>query len=317
MMTTQISPGFYKELLDRMSDGVYFVDSNRRILYWNEGATRLTGYRAEEIVGRYCQDNTLCHVDTSGRQLCYDGCPLLACLEDGGPHDGEVFLRNKQGRRVPVSIQVQPIREADGAIVGAVEIFRDNTAQIEVRRKAEAMERLAFLDPLTHQPNRRFLEMSLRTALVEYKEHGDPFGVLAFDVNQFKAINDQFGHASGDRALLEVAKTLAGALRSADIVGRWAGDEFLAIAHSVNVETLNELAQRCVTLIDEACFLNDEGGVECLSISVGAALTKPGDDVESLVARADRRMYEGKKASAERRRQSTEPTECDDRLGNL
>jgi diguanylate cyclase (GGDEF)-like protein/PAS domain S-box-containing protein len=306
MMTTQISPGFYKELLDRMSDGVYFVDSNRRILYWNEGATRLTGYRAEEIVGRYCQDNTLCHVDNSGRQLCYDGCPLLACLEDGGPQDGEMFLRHKQGRRVPVSIQVQSIREAGGSIVGAVEIFRDNTGQIEVRRKAEAMERLAFLDSLTHQPNRRFLEMSLRTALVEYKEHGDPFGVLAFDVNQFKAINDRFGHASGDRALLEVAKTLVGALRSADIVGRWAGDEFLAIAPNVSMEVLVELSRRCVMLIGETGFRNNEGGLESISISVGVALVKPDDDVDSLVARADRRMYEGKKASAEVRKQSDE-----------
>jgi len=60
---------FYKELLDHMSDGVYFVDQNRRILYWNRGATRLTGYRPEKIVGRCCDDDTLCHVDGTGKQL--------------------------------------------------------------------------------------------------------------------------------------------------------------------------------------------------------------------------------------------------------
>jgi diguanylate cyclase (GGDEF)-like protein/PAS domain S-box-containing protein len=302
---TQISTALYKELLDRMSDGVYFVDRDRQILYWNEGATRLTGYKSDEIVGKYCQDNTLCHVDAVGRQLCFDGCPLLACLEDGGPRDAEVFLRHKQGRRVPVSVQVQPIREADGRIVGAVEIFRDNTAQIEVRRKAEAMERLAFLDHLTHLPNRRFLEMSLRTAMVEYQEHGDPFGVLAFDLDHFKAINDRFGHASGDRALLEVGKTLVGALRAADIVGRWAGDEYLAIAHNVSMEVLAELAERCVMLIDETSFRNEDGGLENLSISVGIALVKPDDDVDMLIARADRKMYEKKKAGAAERRQSS------------
>ena len=104
-MTTQISTELYKELLDRMSDGVYFVDRDRRILYWNEGATRLTGFKAEEIVGKHCQDNTLCHIDSAGRQVCFDGCPLLACLQDGTPHDAELFLRHKQGRRVPVSVQ--------------------------------------------------------------------------------------------------------------------------------------------------------------------------------------------------------------------
>jgi diguanylate cyclase (GGDEF)-like protein/PAS domain S-box-containing protein len=297
---TEISTGLYKELLDRMSDGVYFVDRDRRILYWNEGATRLTGYKAEEVIGLYCQDNTLCHVDGAGNQLCLSGCPLSDCVEDGTAHEAEIFLRHKQGRRVPVNVRVQPIRAADGSIVGAVEIFRDNTSQIEARRKADAMERLAFLDPLTHQPNRRFLEMSLRTALAEFQEHGDPFGVLVFDVNQFKAINDRFGHASGDRALQEVARTLVGALRAADIVGRWAGDEFLAIAHNVTLDVLNELAGRCTALINETAFRNDTGGLEGLSISVGCALVKPGDDVESLVARADSRMYQKKRDNLNR-----------------
>ena len=295
---TEVSTGLYKELLDRMSDGVYFVDQDRQILYWNEGAARLTGYSATEVIGLRCPDNTLCHVDGAGHRLCLDGCPLLACLGDGLPRDVDVFLRHKQGRRVPVNVRVQPIREADGRIVGAVQIFSDNTAQLELRRKAEAMERLAFVDTLTQQPNRRFLEMSIRTAFVEYQAHGDPFGVLVFDVNQFKAINYRFGHASGDRALVEVAKTLVGALRKADIVGRWSGDKFLAVVHNLSREVLGVLAGRCVTLVKAASFRNDEGGLESLSISVGDALVYPGDSVEKLIARADGRMYEKKKDEA-------------------
>jgi diguanylate cyclase (GGDEF)-like protein/PAS domain S-box-containing protein len=293
-----ISADLYKELLDRMSDGVYFVDRNRRIVYWNEGATRLTGYKADEVVGRSCQEGKLCHVDAVGWLTCSDSCPLLDCMDDGIPREADLFLIHKQGRRVPVRFQVQPIREANGRIVGAAEIFRDNTAEIEVRRKADAMERLAFLDPLTHQPNRRFLEMSLRTALVEFESHSDPFGVLLFDLNNFKAINDRLGHTSGDRALLEVGKTLAGALRSKDIVGRWAGDEFLAIAHNVTMQVLGELAERCVALVQAASFGNNEGGLEKLTISVGAALAEPGDDVEKLLGRADGRMYEKKNAGS-------------------
>jgi diguanylate cyclase (GGDEF)-like protein len=190
-----------------------------------------------------------------------------------------------------VNVRVQPIRDTEGAIVGAVEIFRDNTAQIEVKRKAETMERLAFLDALTQLPNRRFLEMSMRTALIEYQASEDPFGVLVFDLNGFKAINDRFGHAGGDRALKEVAKTLAGALRSADVIGRWGGDEFLAIAHNLNEKVLTELAERCVALVERTEFRNDCGGFEGLSIAVGAALVEAGDEVDRLIARADSRMY--------------------------
>ena len=75
--------GFYKGLLDHLSDGVYFVDRDRRILYWNEGAIRLTGYTAEEDSGRCCQDNILCHVDQAGHELCQHDCPLTATIPDG------------------------------------------------------------------------------------------------------------------------------------------------------------------------------------------------------------------------------------------
>jgi diguanylate cyclase (GGDEF)-like protein/PAS domain S-box-containing protein len=297
----EISPDLYKELLDRMSDGVYFVDRDRRILYWNEGATRLTGYKPEEIVGLFCQDNTLCHVDGAGNQLCLSGCPLSDCLEDGAAHEGDVFLRHKQGRRVPVNVRVQPIRDTQGAIVGAVEIFRDNSSQLEVRRKAETMERLAFLDALTQLPNRRFLEMSMRTAFIEYQESGGPFGVMVFDLNDFKAINDRFGHVGGDRALKQVAKTLAGALRSADVIGRWGGDEFLAIAHNVNPQVLSGLLERCVALVEQTSYRNDDGGFEGLTIAAGAALAEPADDLERLIARADGRMYEMKSSFSGRK----------------
>jgi diguanylate cyclase (GGDEF)-like protein len=179
-------------------------------------------------------------------------------------------------------------------VIGAVEIFSDNSARIDARRKLEAMNRLAFLDHLTQRPNRRFMEMSLQTAVIEYRVHKDPFGVLVFDLDGFKGINDSFGHPCGDRALQEAANTLTGALRPADIFGRWGGDEFLAIVRSVDLESLSELAERCVVLISETSVpVNDERRVP-LSISVGAALSRPGESAEDLFRRADRLLYQSK-----------------------
>jgi diguanylate cyclase (GGDEF)-like protein/PAS domain S-box-containing protein len=291
---TPADPGFYKELLDHMSDGVYFVDRERRIQYWNEGARRLTGYSAEELMGRYCQDNILCHIDAQGRKLCVDGCPLLSTMEDGTSHEARLFLRHKQGRRIPVLVQVQPLRAADGSIAGAIEIFRDDSAQNDARRKLDAMKRLAFLDHLTQMPNRRYLEMSLRTAMSEYQVHGDAFGLLMIDVDEFKAINDSFGHAFGDRALQEAGRTLTGTLRPTDVVGRWGGDEFLAIVYNVNRENLAELAKRCVVLMGQTSVPNAEDKRIPLSISVGAALVQPGDTGEALLERADQLMYKSR-----------------------
>ncbi len=287
-------PGFYKELLDHMSDGVYFVDRERRILYWNEGAYRLTGYTAEELLGRSCQDDILCHVDPAGRHLCKGECPLAASIADGGMHQASVFLRHKEGRRVPVMVRVQPLRDAGGAIVGAIEIFSDDSAQHEARRKTDAMNRLAFLDHMTQLPNRRFMEMSAQTALSEYGVHKDPFGVLLIDLDELKEINDAFGHSCGDRALRQVAQTLTGSLRPTDTVGRWGGDEFLAIVRNVNAEVLKCLAQRCAAMAAETSIpSNDERRIS-LSISVGGALADPGDTAERLIQRADKLMYQSK-----------------------
>ena len=130
-------PNFYKDLLDHMSDGVYFVDRDRRILYWNEQAFRLTGYKPEEVMGRCCQDEILCHVDGAGKRLGHDGCPLTATIHDGAARQAQVFLRHKQGRRLPVLVRVQPIHGDDGSIVGAVEIFTDETARLAEERKTE------------------------------------------------------------------------------------------------------------------------------------------------------------------------------------
>jgi diguanylate cyclase (GGDEF)-like protein/PAS domain S-box-containing protein len=287
-------PAFYKDLLDHMSDGVYFVDRSRRILYWNEGAHRLTGYAAEELLGHRCQDDILCHIDGEGNQLCQEGCPLTASMDDGGTHEANVFLRNKQGRRVPVNVRVQPVRDAGGAIVGAIEIFSDDSAQNEARRRAEALKRLAFFDHLTQLPNRRYLEMSMHTAQSEFEVHRDPFGLLVMDLDGLKQINDTFGHGCGDLALQETAKALAGAMRPVDAVGRWGGDEFLAIVRNVDAQSLKTLAERCVEQVRKASTILEERKGATISVSVGAALARLGEMPAELLGRADALMYQGK-----------------------
>ena len=285
---------FYKELLDHIGDGVYFVDRERRFQYWNEGATRLTGYKAEEILGKRCPDDILCHTDHSGKRLCNDGCPLTASIADGSFRQANVLLRHKNGRQVPVSVRVHPMRAADGSVIGAIEIFSDNSAEIEAMRKTKAMNRMAFLDHLTQLPNRRFLQMSLQTALTESWVHKEPLGVLVIDVDMFKEINDSFGHSCGDRALQEVGNTLMGTLRPTDTVGRWGGDEFLAIARNVDREVLSSLAQRCVSMVAQTSIpSNDEKRIS-LSLSVGAVLSRSGETADELIHRADVLMYRSK-----------------------
>lgn len=296
MRSAPDNPAFYKQILDHMTDGVYFVDQERRILYWNEGAQRLTGYSSDELLGRHCQDDILCHIDGAGKRLCQEGCPLSASIQDGGMHEASVFLRHKQGRRVPVNVRVQPMKDAQGTVIGAIEIFSDGTAQNESRRKAEAMRRMAFIDHLTQLPNRRFLEMTVQTAHTEFMVHGDAFGLLVIDLDGFKRVNDNYGHSSGDRALEEVGRTLLSALRPTDTVGRWGGDEFLAIVRNVNAQSLESLVRRCTALVGQISISVGHEERLALSISVGAALIRADESADELIKRADRMMYGSKAA---------------------
>jgi diguanylate cyclase (GGDEF)-like protein/PAS domain S-box-containing protein len=287
-------PDFYQDILYHIRDGVYFVDREREILFWNEGAARLTGYSPKEIVGHHCDDNILAHVDCGGSQLCSGACPLVASISDGKGHEVQVFLRHKLGHRVPVLVRVQPIRGKDRSIVGAVEIFSDNSAQTEAARKIEETRRLAFLDHLTELPNRRFMEMALQTATLEYQVHQSPFAVMVIDVDQFKDINDRFGHSLGDRVLQVIGRTIAKSLRPSDVVGRWGGDEFVAIVGNIDSAQLRALANRCAAITGRVaipCAL--EGNIP-IAVSIGAARIRGDESAQDLFERADRLMFAGK-----------------------
>ncbi|MGA9671293.1 MAG: sensor domain-containing diguanylate cyclase [Terracidiphilus sp.] len=284
----------YKALLDQMSDGVYVADLEGRILYSNEAAFRLTGYESREITGLCCQDQRQCPISHIGHALCRESCTLSDCMKDGVTRELRALVRNKQGRRLPVAVTIQAIRAADGSIIGAVEIFRDDSASNEARRKLEEMERMAYLDPLTQVANRRFLEVSMDTGLNEFKITKAPFGVLMIDLDRLKTINDTFGHNCGDFALKLVAKTLVGTLRPTDIAGRWGGDEFLAIVRNVSLEVLGELSKRLVSTVSEIPFANSEGQPILLSISAGGTLARSDDTIDTLIKRADDLLYESK-----------------------
>jgi diguanylate cyclase (GGDEF)-like protein/PAS domain S-box-containing protein len=284
---------FHQDLCDNLSDGVYFVDTERQITYWNRGAEGLTGFSREEAIGRHCYNNFLMHVDEKGCALCFGGCPLAATLADGSPREGEVSLRHRRGHRVPVSVRVSPVRDSSGTIIGAVEVFRDISVQKDLERRASELETIAYQDPLTGLSNRRHIELKMHQALQEVEEFGRRAGLLLLDVDFFKRVNDRFGHACGDAVLKAVADTLLHSLRPGDSVGRWGGEEFLFLAMDVTIDSLKGIGERARTLI-AACSVPVEAERVQITVSIGASLLKKGESVESALKKADELLYVGK-----------------------
>lgn len=277
-------------LLDGLLEGAYRVDLERRIVSWNPAAEKLTGFARDEVIGRPCAQNVLRHVDAAGRCLCVEGCPLAATIGDGRPREAQVLLHHRDGHRVPVTVRAFAERDETGAIVGALELFAESGRSEELRQRVADLERLAFLDPLTEIANRRFAELTLRHRTEEHSRYGWGFGVALFDLDDFKLVNDRFGHAAGDRVLRMVATTLTLAARTSDVVARWGGDELLAILRASGDESLEAAVQRLRDLVESA-FLVHDGEVLRVSASIGVAAMQPGDTPESLVARADAQLY--------------------------
>jgi diguanylate cyclase (GGDEF)-like protein/PAS domain S-box-containing protein len=290
---------FLGELLDKTWDGIYFVDEERRITYWNRGAEAISGFSREEVIGRHCFDDILRHVDASGKLLCQEGCPLAATIEDGKERDLEAFLHHKEGHRVPITVRATPIRDPGGKIVGAVETFRDDTARAEALERAAGLQEMAFIDQLTRVGNRRFAELVLAERLDEMQRYGWSFALLFIDVDHFKKVNDEYGHAVGDRVLQMVARTLEGLARSHDFVGRWGGEEFVMLLVNVDFDALRSVAERVRSLVERSGLPTEQGTVE-VTVSIGAAAVRPEDSVEDLIKRADERMYESKRAGRNR-----------------
>jgi PAS domain S-box-containing protein len=120
------------EVIDEANEGIYVTDKDRRFVLWNKAAERIAGYAKHEVIGRPCHDNLLSHVDSEGRELCFNGCPLHAAIDDGSPHGpAVVYMRHKSGKRIAVEVRTAAIRGRDGAVIGAVEVFQDVTERLE------------------------------------------------------------------------------------------------------------------------------------------------------------------------------------------
>jgi diguanylate cyclase (GGDEF)-like protein/PAS domain S-box-containing protein len=289
-----ISPDFYATLLDNLYDGVYFVDRERRITLWNKAAERITGFTRTEVLGKRCADNLLRHVDERGNSLCQGACPLAYTLGDGQLRSASVFLHHKDGHRLPVAVGIAPITDNQQNIIGAVEIFRDNSTTVAALEHLKELKDLAYLDALTKVANRTYLENFIVGKFNEFRRLGWSFGVIFVDVDRFKLVNDTYGHQTGDVVLKMVAQTLVKNCRSFDLVGRWGGEEFICIISKLkDADQLMVAAERLRVLVESAWVSLPDCSLH-VTISLGVTLARLHDTPETLIQRADELMYRSK-----------------------
>ena len=283
----------YLSILNHIQDGVYYVDMDRKIQFWNQAAEQITGYQADEMIGLDCPSSKLKHIDEFGNHLCSAGCPLFATNIDGIVRTEKVFVRHKDGYRIPLVTTVYPIKE-NGVIVGSVEVFARNSPKAYEDELIENLAEKAMHDSLTHLPNRSYLENFLNYKLSEYQRFGKKFALLFADIDHFSVFNNTYGHDIGDLVLTDIAKSISHTIKKDDMFGRWGGEEFVGIfAINRNYEA-SIIAERIRHLVENTVITNTDGQELQVTISAGITTSGHQDTPELMLKRADELMYQSK-----------------------
>jgi len=261
---------------------------------WNAGAERLYGHTAAEAIG---QRITL--VEPLGRP---DQSPaVLALIRRGRPIENLETVRvRKDGAEVHVSLTVSPIVDARGRVIAAAEIGRDITAR---KRADQRVAYLAYHDDLTGLPNRLMFGEHLDLALARAQRHGRQVAVLYVDLDDFKQVNDTYGHEAGDQLLRQIARRLERATRATDLVARHGGDEFIVLVADLPAgpdPAAREIAHTIAAHVEQALAAPAvlDGATITAGGSVGIAVyPEDATTSDALLRRADAAMYQAKELS--------------------
>jgi diguanylate cyclase (GGDEF)-like protein len=212
---------------------------------------------------------------------------LLARLERPEPFACTLTTSGADDRTRCIELELEPVFDADEWIG-----WHASATDVTEVRQLEAAADGALTDDLTGVANRGLFERAVERALNRRPEE-NPSAVLFVDLDRFKPVNDAHGHAAGDVALQQIARRITSALRPADLVARYGGDEFAVLLEPADGDFARQVGERLVDAVCEPLELH--GAVVDVGASVGIALTRPGDDVATVVGRADQAMYVAKR----------------------
>jgi diguanylate cyclase (GGDEF)-like protein/PAS domain S-box-containing protein len=289
----QRSERFLNTIFDSIRDPFCIFDRDFQIIRVNDAYAQMKNLPLKDLLGKKCYE-----VLYNGTTVC-DNCVVQKSFQSADPCAKDKLVTLPNGDEVWFEIYTYPILDEDGKVSHVIEYTRDITdrkkSEAERRRMIEKLECLSRTDALTGLMNRRALTDSLLYELDRSRRYASDLSLIICDIDDFKKINDAFGHDAGDRTLQTLAATLTTVLRRTDLAGRYGGDEFMLILPETSVEGAETLAGKLHDAI-RGMELDYLGGKKrTLSISIGiAGLETKDDTIDTLIKRADGAMYASK-----------------------
>ena len=231
---------FYRLLTEDAMDVIWRADSELRITYISPSDERVRGYKAEEVVGHHVLEL----FNEEGVAILMEALRKRQESEQAGNRLGFVSFeaphRCKDGRIIWGEVFSKALRDEDGRIIGYHGITREITTRKQMQ---DQVRQLAFYDTLTELPNRRLLNDRLNQSLVASKRTGRHAALMFVDLDNFKPLNDKYGHFVGDLLLVEAANRLKACVREMDTVARFGGDEFVVMLGELDADRTKSIAQ--------------------------------------------------------------------------
>ena len=282
---------FAASVYDNSLEAIMITDADDRVIRVNPAFSDITGYGEQEIVGRHVATLRSDRHEPEFYQAISDS------LQESGFWQGEVWSRRKNGDVYPQQMNISMSREKIGQKVHYIALFNDISDQ---KRYQTHIQHLALYDPLTDLPNRRLFQERLDQALRESDREKSLIALLYIDLDNFKPVNDTFGHATGDQLLRDVTARLRNMVRESDTLARLGGDEFTVILHGLpddkhSLSRIGDIADQVIQTLTEGYLINERD--ISLSASVGIALyPRDASNRKELILNADRAMYHAKES---------------------
>ncbi|AHE67051.1 PAS domain S-box/diguanylate cyclase GGDEF domain protein [Legionella oakridgensis ATCC 33761 = DSM 21215] len=274
------------KMFDSLGNGIVITNKQNKIIYVNKKYTEITGYASEEVVGK--NPNVL----SSGRQNKEFYEKMWSILESKGYWEGEIWNRKKSGELFPEWINISIIKDKRHTPAYYVGVLTD----ISSRKKLDDITRhYAYYDPLTNLPNRRLFKEELHHEMRHAKRNQQKLAVLFIDLDDFKPINDRYGHHVGDEYLIKFSKFLKDHLRESDVLSRFGGDEFMIVLPNIQTREITAMfIQNLLNAMKDSTIQHEESKLPIIA-SIGYALyPDDGIDIDALIHQADMNMYEEK-----------------------
>ena len=278
---------YFETLAENLESSIRFMDAEKRILYINPYGERLLGYSMTEAVGKQCADFAPRHTDQNGCGLCGTECLLDWSLKKGKIYEGRNFFRDKRNNTFPVEIRVLPVADRNGAVIGVVEIMRDDRPRLELEELKRDIQRMIPVDLLTGLYTRHKIMEYFEVKVENAVRYGSPLGVMIATVRDLNSIKKEFGGKKAEEVMQRVGYLFRMNMRRGDISGRLGPEQILVLLPNTKEEETRAASEKMRRVIEEDSTLVIPKHVR---ITIGSAQYARDDTVATLLARAQKDM---------------------------